>query len=446
MTEHLSKAVLARYSLQPDSVRRREVVEEHLRTCEQCRTALSEERLFNEALSDPDTWSRPADAPGFAELMRLAESGPAEDAQAEALLSKFDDAPAARFAWEDLPNDPRFRFAGAVRALCKRANDMCGRDPRYALALANAASRIATALPSDRYPVKALHAWRGEAHKERANALFVLGKLPDVLNALDDAEAEFDQTGDVGLGHVAVLYIRGNVFYEQDELAEAESLAESSASAALHLGDEDRFIRARHLLGKIRFERRDFDDAAATFEGVLAYGEKIESPVWIARAALPLGNCQIELGRLREARRSLELALRRFTDLQHDAEVTKTRWAMARLSFAEGATSDGMQRMRTAIAELTEFEMLTDSAVAAVDLAEMMYQTNRLREIPKLLDGVVETFTRAGKFTGALTALAYIKEAAAAGKLTKRVARDVRRFLSRTEYQPQLVFIPPAEL
>jgi hypothetical protein len=55
---------------------------------------------------------------------------------------------------------------------------------------------------------------------------------------------------------------------------------------------------------------------------------------------------------------------------------------------------------------------------------------------------VVETFTKAGKLTGALTALAYAKEAAAQGKLTKHVADDVRRFLSRTEYQPQLLFVP----
>src|SRR5256885_9517829 len=49
----------------------------------------------------------------------------------------------------------------------------------------------------------------------------------------------------------------------------------------------------------------------------------------------------------------------------------------------------------------------------------------------RVLDGVVETFTEAGKLTGALSALAYLKEAAESRNLTKQVATDVRRYLSR---------------
>jgi len=74
----------------------------------------------------------------------------------------------------------------------------------------------------------------------------------------------------------------------------------------------------------------------------------------------------------------------------------------------------------------------------------MLCAVGRIRQIPKLLDGVVETFTKGGKLTSALTALAYVKESAAEGKLTKDVADGVRRFLIRTEYQPQLLFVPDA--
>ncbi|MEK6373626.1 MAG: hypothetical protein AABO58_13120 [Acidobacteriota bacterium] len=443
MNEHVSKAVLGRYRVNPESVDDRRYVEEHLGSCAECEQLLEDMRAVEEGLGDPDSWVAFVDDPRVAALKCLAEIGPTEDAEAESLLADFDNASAARFAWEDLPNDVRFHTGGAVRALCKRANGMCERDPRYALALAKAAGRIADLLPAGRYPAKALHEWRGQAHKECANALYRLGQFPKTLEALDAAEAEFGQLGHVGIGQVAILYVRALVLYAQDHLRRAEELTELSANAALHLGDKDRFMRARHLQGDIQFERQDFRGAAAIFEDILRYGKEIGSSIWIARESLTLGNCHIELRNLRDARRLLDEALRCFMQLGFDAEVTRTRWAFARLVFAESATSDGIERMWSTVAELTKLEMLIDAAIAAVDLAEMLFTTNRARQIPKLLDGVVETFTKAGKLTGALSALAYVKEATAAGKLTKRVARDVQRFLSRTEYQPQLIFVPP---
>jgi hypothetical protein len=47
--------------------------------------------------------------------------------------------------------------------------------------------------------------------------------------------------------------------------------------------------------------------------------------------------------------------------------------------------------------------------------------------------------------TGALTAIAYIKEAAAAGTLTPATVQSVRTFLRRVERQPDLVFEPPPD-
>jgi hypothetical protein len=124
-------------------------------------------------------------------------------------------------------------------------------------------------------------------------------------------------------------------------------------------------------------------------------------------------------------------------------EVTRTGWAIARLYFAEGNSAEATYRLRTAIRELTQFEMLTDAGIAAVDLAEMLHTLGRTREIPKLLAGVVQTFAAAGKLTGALTALAYLKDAAAAGQIAAAAFPHVRRFLSRAERQPELLFAPP---
>src|SRR5437763_466555 len=126
MREHPNAAILARYGREPRSVRQGAVIEEHLKACEECRLAVELERDFDAGLSDPDSLIDYTEDPRFAELMSLAGSGPAEDAEAQSALATFDDAPAARFAWGDLPNDPAYHTGAVVRLLCSRANGMCG--------------------------------------------------------------------------------------------------------------------------------------------------------------------------------------------------------------------------------------------------------------------------------------------------------------------------------
>src|SRR5258706_254852 len=136
MNQHLSKALLARYRSKPEAVPNRAYVEKHLQACHACRQMLEDMRDGEESPADRDTWIPFVEQPRLAELRWLAENVPSEDAEADRLLSALDEASAARFAWEDLPNNPEFRTGGIVRALSKRANGMCDRDPRYALALA----------------------------------------------------------------------------------------------------------------------------------------------------------------------------------------------------------------------------------------------------------------------------------------------------------------------
>jgi tetratricopeptide (TPR) repeat protein len=442
---HVSEEQLIRYTLDRALTDDAEGIERHLAECAECRQLLDSITAFDAALRDPDAWAAVPESPGFEELRRLAENVAAEDAEAQQLLAEFGDAPAALFAWADLPSNPAYHTGGIVRALCKRANGMCERDPRYALVLADAAIGIAAVLPERAYPAAALHEWRGEAWKEQANALHHLGRFDEALTALDNAENEYRQLTHFGLGQVAVMYVRALVLFEQERFEAAERLAAESGSAALHLGSIDRYMRARHLQGQILFYKPDIPGATVLFEEVLRYGEAHGSSIWIARESLTLGNCWLEVMDLDRTRMYLLEALRRFKVLKLDAEVTRTEWALARLLFAEGAPNEAISRLRKCIADLTRFQMLTDAAIASVHLAEMLNATDQKREIPKLLKGMVRTFASAGKTTGALMALAYLKDAAVAGTMTAEVAAHVRRFIGRAEHQPELLFAPPPD-
>lgn len=448
---HVDQRVLGLYALEPRSFKNRAEIEAHLAACPQCRTALDAVKEFDAALRDPGSWTGvsdavPAESPqdlrAFA--IRVAE----EDAAAVQLLAGFEhpDA-AARFVWASIPNKPEYQTGGVARLLCKWANGMCQPDPLYALKLAEAASVISTVLSDSSYPRRTVHDLRGEAQKEQANALLLLGRLPEALRAITIAEEEYRKLPHGGIGLVAVKYIRGCIQYEQDDLEGAERSAQEAAEAALYLGASDRFMSARHLLGYVHFDRGDFAAAADVYASIYRYGEEKGDRTWIARESLALGGCYLEMGRYGEASRYLHEALRLFTDLGFHPDVTRTHWSIARLIFAEGNTSEAIYRLRRTIAEFTDFEMLTDAAVVAIDLAEILHVAGRLRDIPKVLSGVVKTFMDAGKLTSALTALAYLKEAATNGTLTAHLVAYVRRFVIRADRQPELIFAPsPPEL
>lgn len=445
---HPTEAVLGMYALEPSAMPNRPAVEAHLAACDDCRTALGEIKAFDAALAEPDAWAarsaHPRGSTALAALRAFASRSAEEDREALRLLAEYEDLDAApRFPWADIPSKPKFRTGGVARLLCKRANGMCIRKPLYALTLAEAAVRISADLPDASYPRATIHELRGEAWKEQANALYCLGRFDDALAALACSEKEYLLLSHEGIGLTAVRYVRASVFYAQEQLDAADQLASESAKAALHLGATDRYMRAQHLRGEIRFHRGDIAAAVELFDSVLRYGKSQNDAVWIARESHNLGICYVELANAPEADLHLSTALRVFTELNFAAEVVRTNWTSARLTFLQGNPREAIRRLREVIRSLTREGMLTDAALAAVHLAEMLDATDCRSEIPKVLGDVVQTFIGAGKLTGALAALAYLKQAAADSSVPSSVFSYVRMFITRADRQPELLFVPP---
>lgn len=419
-------------------------VRQHMSRCEECRRIADDIRAFESELANPACWDglAPADEESPDELRALDTSFEAEYAEATRLLEEYEQREAApRFAAYGVARLPELQTGGAVRRLCELAHGMCERYPLYALTLAEAAVAISESLPVDRYLRQARSQWRGDAWKEQANALRFLGRYPEALSALDFAEHEFARVAPEAIGIISVLYVRAWVLTEQDELDQAQRLALRAAERACEVGDHSRYVHCRHLLGTIRFHRREFVAARGVFEELLRDAQVRRDDYWLALESLAIGNCWIELDESGTAMEMLERAVTLYTRLQMPAEVSRARWAVARALFRQGRRSDGTGRLREVIAEMTRHGMLTDAAEAAVDLAEMLMALGRASEVVKLLSGVVQTFTKAGKVSGALAALAYLRDAAAAGAVANTAVRHVRRFIRRADRQPELPFV-----
>jgi len=439
---------LARFATDPDSVSadRRLAIEQESAGCSTCRTSLdffsviTAEELADGELSEPGAdWS--SDDPMRAYAERIA----AEDREADEALAqeKLLESP-MKTAWKNLQRDRRLCTGGVVRRLNAHAHSIYENEPLAALTFADAAISVAEVLPDDAYPWKAVFELRGAAWKERANALLVSGQFPAALEALTRAERAYRNLLSPAFGLSTVALLRASVLCEQDRLDEAMAWAEKAEVGFAHLGQEERRMRAVFLRGSIGYEAGDIATVIKLFRQVLDYGEAINNPRWIARASYAIGNCEVDRRNLGEASMHFHKALVIFREIGPDRERLATEWGLGRVVMHGGNRSEAIRRLRAVAAELEIRSMITDAALVRLDIVETLLALGETKQIIDLAARLFGVFKSAGMITGALAAIAYIKEAAVLGKLTFADVHAVRTYIRRSVRQPELVFeLPP---
>lgn len=89
--------------------------------------------------------------------------------------------------------------------------------------------------------------------------------------------------------------------------------------------------------------------------------------------------------------------------------------------------------------------MADEAANASLDLMESLLLSGDSLEIVSLCAEVTRYYRRAGKMRQALTAAAFLKEAAGAGTIRVETVQHVRRFVAQLDRQPDLLFVPPVD-
>lgn len=444
---HIPEGELALYAAQPEAIGegRRSEVEAHLAVCAECQEAHDFFAIrddIGDDLAEPDTWEPIIGSATQTSLMEYGARVAEEDREAEIILRPFLDNPIAT-AWTSMLAKRRYRTGGVVRKLCTAAHSLYDSKPRVALTFADAAISVAEALPDDLYPARAVYRLRGTAWKERANALMVRGHFPQAHESLDRAARAYGMTPHNGLGLSIVALIRAGVLYEQGKLNEAMAMAESAERGFAHAGEAKRRMDAAFLRAGIMFEAGDANGALPLFKSIIEHGENTQSIQWIARGSYAAGHCEIDRGNLGEASMLFHRALVIFREVGPDQELLKTDWGIARVVFHGGKLNEAIRRLRDVAAGFEARGMITNAALVGLDISEGLLALDRPKEIVDLAQHLFVVFTTAGMLTGALSAIAYLKEAAAAKRLTKQDVEAIRVFLRRAERQPSLQFVRP---
>lgn len=432
MTQHCDESTLHEYLADPASRPDRQAIEAHLAGCARCRRALDELKEFEQALASTSMWELAEATRGMYDgqddFRATAEMLSSEDTAAATELASLLASPAA-FRRANIPALPLFHTAGAVRRLCNAARELRERQPMFALNVADAAAAITEHLSPARYPAVLVDELRGSSWLERANVLRYLGRFPEALDGLDFAERAFSQTPVAPYSIALVRYLRSIVFSETERYGEALVLARQAARVFRQFGEDSRHLHARIVEASILYFQNQYREARGLFLSLVRPAKDIGEATTLASLYHNIANCALRLDDLDEAADYFSRALSLYDVLGLETERIRTRWNIGRLQIASGDVDAGMDRLREARRELEQIGARSDAALAALDLVEALLAAGgerHAREAVELCTGLVASFTEVGMTGSAMTALAYLREAIAAGRATPKLVRDVR--------------------
>jgi tetratricopeptide (TPR) repeat protein len=443
MGEHIAHAELSLFAHDKLAVERerREEIESHVAHCAECGATLDFYSVAEEDLGDLAVW-RPIIGSTAAAMSAYANQCAAEDAAADELLQEFFAKP-RKAAVLNVRNLRKFHTGGVVRRLNAKAHEVVASEPLEALIFADLAQAVADLLPGDTYPNHAVYELRGTAAKERANALLRLAEFDEALEALERAERAYEHLRSPGYGLATVELVRAAVYYERAELQQAAKHVDLAEQGYAHLGLEPQRIKAVHLRASIKLEALELEEAAATYQRVIDYGEKVNDAEWIAKGSYGRANAELDQGNLSEASALFVNALVILRETGPATDRVCTEWGVARVVLHGGKASEATRQLRDVIAAFERVGWVSNAALAGIDLSEALLVLERWEEIVKVAAHAYRVLKKAGNVTGALTALAYLKEAAAKRQLTPESLKVVREYLRRVEREPDLLFAPP---
>jgi tetratricopeptide (TPR) repeat protein len=444
---HIPEVDLLLATLTPDALpaERRAEIQTHLADCPECQSArdlfAASEDALEQELRDEFTWEPLVGSDRQRSLMRYASLVAEEDEEARELLKPFLANP-VHVAWKTL-DAKRFRTAGVVRTLIREAHAICHADALVAHTFAEAAIEIAQILIDPKYPAGVTDQLLATAWKERANSQMLLGRFPQAHHSLDTSERFHKRYQPNGLGLSIVALVRAGVFYEQQRLEEAITLARQAEYGFAHAGQNTSRMNALFLRASILFEGGRAAEAVPLFQQFVEFAEERCRAEMIGRGCYALGNCYVDLGNPSNASMQFHRALVLFREVGPEPERLKTQWGIARVVLHGGNYIEALRLLRDVSTEFERRQMVTDTALVGLDIMEALLAIGKPRRIVALAQHLFSVFTQAGMITGALAALAYLKEAAASGSLTSAGIQEVRAFLRKAERQPSLHFVPP---
>jgi tetratricopeptide (TPR) repeat protein len=329
---------------------------------------------------------------------------------------------------------------GLVRRIMDAAIEELDRKPAYALELLDAADLIAERVNDQHGQLEC----RGEVWKNRANALRMLGRYEEALDATATAErfAEEVPTGAFILAQI--IYTRGTVLFKMGRFADTITAARNASYRFAEYGDVKRVIHARNLEAIALTEQGKAAEGLRVYLLIAQQLQQLDDPQMAAYVTVNIAVSHLRLGNYADSREFTLAAQERYRKLGAESEVIRADWALGVIDLRVGQTDTGLFRLRGAAAAFEALKMPADAGFVKLDLTEELLRLEEWDEAGVMAGEAAETFASAGARLHLSTALSFLREAVQGRSATLELVRYVREYVTADEEGRS--FEPPSQV
>jgi len=420
----------------------------HLTDCASCSAALSSihelaATLTTELAWDAEPVSEFPNPATVSTLRTIATQMDAEDADAERNVSAMLSMP--RESWGDaLAANPQCRTPGFVRRLIKEIYARVHSQPAVAADLALLGRDVADNVNASQWHGDTIPRLRGAIWRESAYVLQYLGRHLEALAAADRARAHFAEVAIADFDLARLTLVRAIILRELERFEDALAASKEAAATFSRFGDEERYVSAVTFEAAIAYSVRDYPRAAPLFERFRSHALASGNKRALAMAHQNAAVCYRELRKPDLALEAFGAAVRLFDELGMASERVRATWHVGRVLLAEAKYTEAASILRGVKDTYERLQSYDNAAVVAIDVAEASLMMGRLADVFEACHAAITYYERSGLSysVNALTALSFMREAAAVGELTSTSVSRVRSYLERLPQQPALLFVP----
>ena len=425
-------------------------VDAHLTSCTDCSEKLDTFRTISAVLQEQDVWDtaevhRDPVPETILNLRAFADRMAFEDTQAEEYVRELLAGP--REEWMPrLMAHPEWRTAGVARRLLADSRRAVERMPPDALEMTALATEVTDRL--DVHGGCSPARLRGQAWHDRAYALFYVGRFSEALAATETADANLQDCVVDDYDRARIAIIRALSLRAMEDIPTAAAAVRFSAAAFVRFGDVTRLASARLAETHLLFTQGDFDTALGVLEQLERQLRDTPDANIHARVLGNLGYCLWKLGRIEDALQYHEAAAVLLADLGTHTEEVRVRWNVASILASVGRIVEAKLRLEELRKSFDDLGMTSESALVSLDIADLMIAEENFEAVEEICRAAMASFERAGipYSARALTALAFMREAARHRTVTPALVKHVREYLRQLPQNGKLLFAPPPSL
>jgi tetratricopeptide (TPR) repeat protein len=403
-------------------------VERHLGSCSGCAERLRDVEIEYAILRRPEVWrDRSSEDVGpnlAAKFGEVAAQLARDDKRAGAIYTELLERPAETWL-EHLAVTTGWNSDALVKRIVADARQEEERDPRRALTLLDTAESITTLQPTSDGGATI---W-----KQRANTLMALGSYAKALDALDRADALYTQMHAGAFDFAFTMWARANIVFQMGTYAEAQRLARSAAATFEEYGDAQRAARVGVLIASIYYEEGRIREAERLFRKLAPTFEENGDRLTSARITANLACCMLAQDQTAKADEFARRAMDFFSRDGREAEVLRTRWALALVRMRKHDREGGLANLREVADGFENLGAVVDAAEVRLSVVEELLRCGDFSGAADILVGIAATFVASGVRAGLAKALEFLREATRTQTATPRDVRVVRHVLVHPE-------------